>query len=230
MSIRVASQAARGVRRLGGTSGSLKKQLFTKASASIARATREIWQWDRRVRSPEFLTYYVDKRSPYSTLAQEQKAPGSEIDEDRALLFLEGFSNHIRAFTPAEEVTCLRVSYTIIYEIMRYLARHGDDSEAYLSVFMNSEAPPNSNIDRARKSVFRLTKFLVSSLLSPIPQSSSLRVAHSATFDLLGALEPSFMIYGGEGDVKEWTKFWARTQPILLELATQLDQAGFGAD
>lgn len=94
---------------------------------------------------------------------------------------------------------------------------------------MNSEAPPNSNIDRARKSVFRLTEFLVS-VLSSVSSSSPLRVAHPAIFDLVGALEPSLMVYGGEGGTQEWTKFWSRAQPIALELGLQLDQAGFGGD
>ncbi|KAJ7916286.1 hypothetical protein B0H13DRAFT_2323560 [Mycena leptocephala] len=166
-------------------------------------------------------------RPSFSTLPQEAEFPS---DEDQALAVLEGFSEGISSVIPStQEVHCLLLSYTIIYEITCYLARHGDDSEAYLSVFMNSEAPPNSNIDRARKSVFRLTEFLVS-VLSSVSSSSPLRVAHPAIFNLVGALEPSLMVYGGEGGTQEWTKFWSRAQPIALELGLQLDQAGFGGD
>ncbi|KAF7324443.1 hypothetical protein MVEN_02642100 [Mycena venus] len=162
----------------------------------------------------------------YSTLSQEEKV---QTDDDRALAILEGVTEQVLSRRPADDVSCLRLSYSLIYEMTRYLARHDDDSAAYLSVFMNSEAPPGSDIDRARKSVFKLTKFIVDNLTS-VPLSSPHRVAHSAVFDLVSALEPSFMVYDGEDDAREWTKFWSRVQPIILELAVQLDQAGFGAE
>ncbi|KAJ7235294.1 hypothetical protein B0H12DRAFT_1141796 [Mycena haematopus] len=109
----------------------------------------------------------------------------------------------------------------------RYLARHGDDSAAYLSVFMNSEAPSGSDISRARECVFLITKYVLAAL-SKLPSSSPYRAAHPAIFDLVGALEPPFMVYDGEGTTQEWTAFWSRVQPITLVLAMQLDQAGFG--
>ncbi|KAJ7983145.1 hypothetical protein DFH06DRAFT_716181 [Mycena polygramma] len=175
-------------------------------------------------------TRYPLMRASYSTLTPEDKAaPKPQSEEDRALAFLTGFREQACAITPGDEAACLRVSYSVIYEITRYLARHGDESEAYLSVFMNSEAPSNSNIDVARKSVFQLTEY-IRGLFSSVSSSSSLRQEHRGIFDLIGALEPLLMVYDGEGDTREWTAFWSRTQPILLELGVQLDKAGFGGD
>ncbi|KAJ7775685.1 hypothetical protein DFH07DRAFT_952076 [Mycena maculata] len=134
------------------------------------------------------------------------------------------FADEVSAWIPAEDPGLLRVSYAIIYEITRYLARHGDDSDGYL-VFMNSDAPEDSNLALARKSIFRLTEILVA-YLSAVSPSSPLRQAHSGIFDLLGALEPLYIIY----DESEWRFFWSRAQPVILELGVQLDQAGFGGD
>ncbi|KAF8173881.1 hypothetical protein K438DRAFT_1850200 [Mycena galopus ATCC 62051] len=162
--------------------------------------------------------------SSYST-SQEEQVPNPQTDDERALGLLEGISQRILSFMPGDD--CLRLSYSLIYEMTHYLARHGDDSAAYLSVFMNSEAPPGSDIDRARKAVFQITQYVVV-VLSSVSSGSQLRVAHSEIFAIVGALEPAFMVYDGEGDTQEWTKFWSRVQPIILELAMQLDQAGFG--
>lgn len=97
---------------------------------------------------------------------------------------------------------------------------------------MNSKATANSNIGRARKSVFGLARLVVSTL-SSVPASSPLWTRNPQIFALLGALEPTFMVYDegpDAGDTHQWTQFWNRTQPILLELGSQLDQAGFGAE
>ncbi|KAJ7740577.1 hypothetical protein B0H16DRAFT_1464809 [Mycena metata] len=154
----------------------------------------------------------------YST---DETIPKSANEEEDALALLETFSADVSSLGPApDERSCLQASYTIIYEIMRYLARHGEGSEAYLSIFMNSEAPENSNIGRARKSVFQLTKHLVRMLSSV----GSLRTSQPVILGLVGALEPYITVYDGEGDAQGWKNFWSQTQPVLLELGAQLSE------
>ncbi|KAJ6473159.1 hypothetical protein C8R45DRAFT_407918 [Mycena sanguinolenta] len=208
---------------------SLERQIYTfrarSRAISITRFQRNVLQSGCTTNLRSHLNIYPS----YSTLPQEEnKAQDPQTDDERSLALLERISEQILASTPPnDESDRLRISYSLIYEITRYLARHGDDSAAYLSVFMNSEAPPGSDIARARKCVFQLTEYVVRAL-STIPSTSSHRTAHSAIFDLVGALEPSFMTYDGESGTREWTTFWSRVQPITLELALQLDQAGFG--
>ncbi|KAK7053735.1 hypothetical protein R3P38DRAFT_2501309 [Favolaschia claudopus] len=165
----------------------------------------------------------------YSTVGNGPTSEHSEQSkDDRALAILEGIAEQTSASVPPEERSCLILSHALIYETTQYLARHGDDSAAYLSVFMNTATPSGSHLDRSRKCVFQLTNTVVR-YLSSVPASSPLRTKHSGIFDLLGALQAPFMVYDGEGDAQEWTQFWSRTQPIILELGAQLDQAGFGA-
>ncbi|KAJ7196981.1 hypothetical protein GGX14DRAFT_671460 [Mycena pura] len=170
--------------------------------------------------------------TPSKTAAEDEPQAGqAQGKEEQALARLEAFHDAMHGMAPGDAAGCLRISYAIIYEIITYVARHGDDSAAYLSVFMNSEAPADSTIGRARKSVFCLARLVVS-VLSSVPASSPLWIRNQQIFALLGALEHGLMVYDGPdtGDTQQWTQFWDRTQPILLELGSQLDQAGFGAE
>ncbi|KAJ7499858.1 hypothetical protein FB451DRAFT_46799 [Mycena latifolia] len=180
---------------------------------------------------PSHLIWRPTLGCSYSTIPQ--KGEELESDDKQALARFEEFTKQIPYLTPADDITAphfyLTASYALIYEITRYLARHGDDSEAYLSVFASSEAPQNSDLDRARKCVFRLTE-TVSTFISTVPQSSPLRAKHAAIFDLLGALEPLYMIYSEDSDIQAWRDFWSRAQPVILELGVQLDKAGFGGE
>ncbi|KAJ6506414.1 hypothetical protein C8R47DRAFT_1102082 [Mycena vitilis] len=231
--LRKASQASRTLPPSSGAFASsvtlrCSERSFSGETSKTLRAKLTERGLSRGRASPS--TRYPPMRASYSTLTAEDKAgPMPQSEEDRALAFLTSFREQACAITPGDEAACLRVSYSVIYEITRYLARHGDESETYLSVFMNSEAPPNSNIDVARKNVFKLTEY-IRGLFSFVSSSSSFRGEHRGIFDLVGALEPLLMVYDGEGDTREWTAFWSRAQPILLELGVQLDQAGFGGD
>ncbi|KAJ7039409.1 hypothetical protein C8F04DRAFT_1086658 [Mycena alexandri] len=199
----------------------LERQICTAPQGGIASAVKNNFLLGRRPqaqRSPKHFPPSPPMRFSYST---EETIPKPENEEEDALALLETFSADVSSLGPApDEKSCLQVSYTIIYEVMRYLARHGEGSESYLSIFMNSEAPENSNIGRARKSIFQLTKHLVR-LLSSV---SSLRVSQPVILGLVGALEPYITVYDGEGDAQGWKTFWSQAQPVLLELGAQLSE------
>ncbi|KAF7354628.1 hypothetical protein MSAN_01376300 [Mycena sanguinolenta] len=136
--------ARHSARRLQAASKPLERQLYTlpvcSRAVSITRLQGNILQRQCIRNLPSRLNICPS----YSTLPQgENKAQNPQTDDDRALALLEGISQQILSYTlPADESDRLRISYSLIYEMTRYLARHGDDSAAYLSVFMNSEAPP----------------------------------------------------------------------------------------
>ncbi|KAJ7124505.1 hypothetical protein C8R44DRAFT_734980 [Mycena epipterygia] len=159
-----------------------------------------------------------------------------QSEEERALVRLEKYAEGMESFEMPRaaaadhqpEAPLLIVCYAIIHEITSYLARHGDDgAPAYLSVFMNSEAPEDSDLDRARRSVGALTKKIVA-LFKSVSSSSPLRAEHSAIFALSAALE-NLCISCDALDLG-WRDFWSRAQPMVLELGAKLQEAGFGPE
>ncbi|KAJ7165642.1 hypothetical protein C8R43DRAFT_987182 [Mycena crocata] len=168
-------------------------------------------------------------RSFYSTVPDRQdEQPARSPSEEEALAALEEVAKNTSIIAVADAENNLRLSYATIYEIINYLTRNEDGTGTYLSVFTNSETSSNSNLYRSRSAVFKLTKTVVARL-SSISESSPLR-KHSGIFDLLGALEPLFLVYDDSHNIQEWRDFWGRAQPVLLSLAAQLDEAGFGGD
>jgi hypothetical protein len=101
--------------------------------------------------------------------------------------------------------------------------------------FGSLPAPPTSEIGRAREAIVTITKAIVHHI-SSIPQSSELRTKQQEIFDIFGALQVTHDSYllNGDGnitaDLQTWTAFWARAQPVLLELGMKLDEKGFGMD
>ncbi|KAJ7683555.1 hypothetical protein B0H17DRAFT_1181586 [Mycena rosella] len=161
-----------------------------------------------------------------------EESEGPPNNDKQALARLEEFNEQIhvlRAAEGAEPHYYLLASHTIISEVTSYLARHGDGSEAYLSIFMNSNAPRGSDLLRARRCVFNLTETAVA-FISLVPRSSPLRAEHTAIFDLNGALEPLYMLYNEDIDTRQWREFWNRAQPVILELWAELHKAGFGPE
>jgi hypothetical protein len=76
-------------------------------------------------------------RSSYSTTTPSANGEAPETTkspDEEALARLAGFTQHRLDFIPAEDTARLVVSYGFIYEMTHYLARHGEDSDAYLSV------------------------------------------------------------------------------------------------
>lgn len=92
---------------------------------------------------------------------------------------------------------------------------------------MNSEAPEDSDLDRARRSVAMLTEKIVN-LLKSMSSSSPIRAEHPAIFALSAALEN--LCISCEALDLGWRDFWSRAQPVVLELGTKLREAGFGPD
>ncbi|KAJ7174606.1 hypothetical protein C8R46DRAFT_1081389 [Mycena filopes] len=198
-------------------SGALKSFERQLSSANSRNSLR------RPSSGKQLLTHSALMRRTYSTEEPTSPKPPQESEED-AITHLEKFATDVSTLVLAgeapDEQSCLHASYAVVYEIMRYLARHGDDgAEAYLSIFMNSEAPPHSPMARARTSIFQLTEHLVS-ILSSVP---ALRVSQPVLTGLVGALEPCVVVYReSDQDTRAWTAFWSRAQPILLELGGQL--------
>ncbi|KAJ6579620.1 hypothetical protein DFH09DRAFT_1147078 [Mycena vulgaris] len=225
---------ARSLQRFrGGLEPFQRKLCYSQTSNLVGGSMSRGLTAQSRFCFPKTLQSHPIIRSSYSTTSpgtgdEPERSPN--VDDKEALARLETFAANIKTVPPLPNAESrLLIGYAFIYEITRYLARHGDDSEAYLSVFMNSEAPDNSDLRRARKSVFLLTESVVT-FLSSVSLSSPLREEHSGIFDLLGALQPLCMMYDVDSDTRAWREFWNRAQPVILELGVQLDQAGFGAD
>jgi hypothetical protein len=90
-------------------------------------------------------------------------------------------------------------------------------------------ASPESDIGRARKAIVDITKAIVRQI-SSVPVNSPLRQEKREIFDTFGALQALHDNYLMEGvpDFKQWSQFWTRSLPVLLELGNQLDQRGYG--
>ncbi|KAJ7166041.1 hypothetical protein C8R46DRAFT_1096939, partial [Mycena filopes] len=211
--------------RRSGALRSFQRQLSSTAARAAAALPVGGKNLLRRPSSGKQLTHCSTPilRRLYSTEEPTLPKPPQESEED-AITHLEKFATDVSVLVLAgeapDEQSCLHASYAVVYEIMRYLARHGDDgAEAYLSIFMNSEAPAHSPMARARTSIFQLTEHLVS-ILSSVP---ALRVSQPVLTGLLGALEPCVVVFReSDQDTRAWTAFWSRAQPILLELGGQL--------
>jgi len=88
--------------------------------------------------------------------------------------------------------------------------------------------------------------------LASVPLNSPLRTKHSDLFAIFGALQPIYDVYTVTADVdatsadtevqdgkdrarflgqlRAWTEFWSRAQPVLLALGMKLDEGGFGEE
>ena len=73
--------------------------------------------------------------TPSKTAAEDEPQAGqAQGKEEQALARLEALHDAMHGMAPGDAAGCLRISYAIIYEIITYVARHGDDPAAYLSV------------------------------------------------------------------------------------------------
>jgi hypothetical protein len=89
--------------------------------------------------------------------------------------------------------------------------------------------------------------------LASVPLNSPLRTKHSDLFAMFGALQPIYDVYTATGadvgatsadtevqddkdrarflgQLRAWTEFWSRAQPVLLALGMKLDEGGFGEE
>ncbi|KAF9497711.1 hypothetical protein BDN71DRAFT_560360 [Pleurotus eryngii] len=138
---------------------------------------------------------------------------------------------------PADPADRLRRAYALLMQVVLYLHRPQNEIEQPLIDFMQAEAEPGSHIYRARQATIVLARAVIRDIAS-IPSTQPLHVDHPQIFALLGALTPLHDLYlaghnskdGKSLDLQEWTAFWERAQPILLDLASKLDEQGFGLD
>ncbi|KAJ8453684.1 hypothetical protein ONZ45_g19611 [Pleurotus djamor] len=137
---------------------------------------------------------------------------------------------------PLDPSDRMRRAYALLMQVILYLHRPQPEVEQYLVDFMQAEVTPESEIHRARKATTSIARVVLQDLAS-VP-SNPLHADNPQVFAILGALMPLHDVYldglkEKEGiilDLPEWTEFWEKAQPILLELALKLDEAGFGLD
>ncbi|KAF7331453.1 hypothetical protein MKEN_00024000 [Mycena kentingensis (nom. inval.)] len=171
----------------------------------------------------------LTSRTPYSTTAPDATPSPKDLSDEEALARIDQVPSMGDVFrqVPKKDLSRITSAYLLICEVMLYLARPGENAPAYLSMFTNAAVPPDSEIGRARKALFDITK-LATELLSAVPDSAALKNEYAPVFGLSGALDACFLAYEGPGkhgdeDLQEWTKFWSRAQPIVLEMAVMLD-------
>jgi len=142
----------------------------------------------------------------------------------------------------------MKRAFNHIFVIIMYLGRPQDEEAAsvFLDTFEKAPASPGSDLSRARKATTYLISMVVRDLAS-IPFTSILRADHADLFAIFGALEPLYDAYNATADtdasadpeinsedsvrleqLRAWSGFWSRTQPILLALGMKLDENGFG--
>ncbi|KAJ7062819.1 hypothetical protein C8F01DRAFT_1135346 [Mycena amicta] len=159
-----------------------------------------------------------------------------KMTEEEALSRIERIETLAEVFhgVPKDSSARLSTAYLLVCEIIAYLSRHGEEAPAYISIFTNTAVAPDSDVARARKAIFKVAQ-LFTQILSAVPDSASIRKEHAKAFALHGALDVLFFDYNGPAtgdsdsdgaiDLQEWTKFWIRAQPIVIELAGVLDES-----
>jgi len=127
----------------------------------------------------------------------------------------------------------LRRVYSNLHAIFFYLGRFDDEQEAsrYLVSFEQDEASKDTELYKARAAIVTIITSIVHAFQA-IPQTAPVRKEASLVFDISGAIFPLYDVFleGQEGPpgVPDWGTFWDRSQPILLTLASALDDAGLG--
>jgi hypothetical protein len=90
---------------------------------------------------------------------------------------------------------------------------------------------PESDVGHARTAIAGITRGVVHQI-SSIPVHAPLRKEKREIFDVFGALQALNDAYlldnTADLDLRQWSEFWSRALPVILELAYQLDQKGYG--
>ncbi|KAF5376905.1 hypothetical protein D9615_007354 [Tricholomella constricta] len=176
---------------------------------------------------------------PQASASQQPAEGEAEADAEKWISILENTASApwLHKLSP-DHASRLKVAYTLLFQIVLYLSRPGE-SEQLLLAFATAPAPPDSEIGRARTAVGAIIKAAVHQL-SSVPVSSPLRREQAEVFALFGALQVIHDMYlvddeataagagAGPGGLEAWSAFWARTQPVVLELGMKLDEKGFG--
>ncbi|KAL1672335.1 hypothetical protein EV122DRAFT_294948 [Schizophyllum commune] len=145
-------------------------------------------------------------------------------------------SDFIQKVVPPTDRTRLEKVHSLLLLIVSYLNRGATVSEdAALSMmvtFSTVAVPPDSEIARARKATVKLIDAIVRSLLA-VPEGSQTRTEQSEIFGFAGAMLPLHAMYvqgkepGADLTLQEWTDFWNRMQPLLLDLMFALEKKGY---
>lgn len=145
-------------------------------------------------------------------------------------------SDFIQKAVPSTDRGRLEKVHSLLLLIISYLNRGATMSEdAALSMmvtFSTVAVPPGSEIARARKATILLISAIVQNLLA-VPEGSQVRTEQAEIFGFAGAMLPLHAMYvqgkepGADLSVEEWTDFWNRMQPLLLDLMFALEKHGF---
>ncbi|KAL1750685.1 hypothetical protein FB107DRAFT_294421 [Schizophyllum commune] len=145
-------------------------------------------------------------------------------------------SDFIQKVVPPTDRTRLEKVHSLLLLIVSYLNRGATVSEdAALSMmvtFSTVAVPPDSEIARARKATVKLIDAIVRTLLA-VPEGSQTRTEQSEIFGFAGAMLPLHAMYvqgkepGADLTLQEWTDFWNRMQPLLLDLMFALEKKGY---
>ena len=145
----------------------------------------------------------------------------------------------------------LKVAYLIVFQLVLYLDRpmELEATTQFFTVSLHQlsfnerrqrnpfqaleTAPvsPGSDMGRARTAIVGITRGVVHQI-SSIPAHAPLRKEKREIFDVFSALQALNDAYlpGNTADLdfRQWSEFWSRALPVVLELAYQLDQKGYG--
>ncbi|KAG6817502.1 hypothetical protein H0H87_008128 [Tephrocybe sp. NHM501043] len=153
----------------------------------------------------------------------------SKSETERWISILENTTSAPWLFSSIPDVEKkLILAYTLLFQIVLYLSRP-EGGEQFLTAFETAPASSESEIGRARVAVPIILRAAVHHL-STVPLNSPVRAEHSDIFDIFGALQAIHDMYLTEeiSDLRTWSDFWSRAQPIVLELGMKLDEKGFG--
>ncbi|KAG5640482.1 hypothetical protein DXG03_008341, partial [Asterophora parasitica] len=223
----------------------------TLSALRIARATNQLYT----PRAFSSRTYTTRTIPPDEEPVNSNETNEGEAKHDSEASWISILENTTSApwlykFSPVPSER-LQVAYTLLFQIVLYLTRPGETEQflvvsccffsfpalsinqiifGILQAFHTAPAPDDSEIGRARKAIGTILKAAVAQI-SSVPVNSPLRTDHTEVFDIFGALQvihDTYLVDDEIVDLKAWSEFWGRTQPVVLELGMKLDEKGFG--
>ncbi|GLB36903.1 hypothetical protein LshimejAT787_0311900 [Lyophyllum shimeji] len=201
----------------------------TRACRSFQEASKPSWLFMAPSRT--YTTHATPPSETQPPPSETQPNPESQPDPEAGqwIAILENTTSAPWLFTlsPDPEQR-LRIAYALLFQIVLYLTRP-TEAEQFIVAFGTAPASSDSEIGRARKAVGTIIQAAVHQM-SSVPSDAPVRAAHGDVFDIFGALHAIRDMYAAEdlSALKTWSEFWARAQPVILELGMKLDEKGFG--
>jgi len=189
------------------------------------RLTQITTAW--RSYTPSSRSYTTQTQNPDE--AQPEAEAKSEPPSEEWISILENTTSAPWLFSVSPDPKQrLKLAYTLLFQIVLYLTRPAE-AEQFIVAFSTAPASPESEIGRARAAVGVIIRAAVRQLES-VPLNSPIRVEQADIYDLFGALQVLHDTYLFEdiSPLETWSQFWARAQPVVLELGIKLDEKGFG--